>query len=247
MEAPRVLLLVVLIIFLFLTPESQLLSAEQHHKLIDAIDREHHAVRVLNASSYGELDPQNGKWINVTGLREEDAYAWDLLQPVKDAALTQLSGLTGVLGLRKLDGGLDSAPSNQTRDPNGISSATRGASDNIPLYRNVTGLIRGKWARSEISRDRPAPRPNLTALAPDAGYVTYGYGRNITGSTGEVQIKLNEKTSDMLVDGGSTVREISATMTIKDEKSSVDSWDATLHGVHFPDFGGIILTTTSEK
>ena len=241
------ILLVILIFFLFVTPDTQPATADQRHELDTAVERELSAVRALNASGYGDLAPQSGQWINVTGLSEEVGLAWELLQPVKEEALGHLRGLTGSVGLEKLNGHQHNGPSNRTAVESGDPAASTGPKKGIPLYRNVTGLIRGEWVRSEISKNRPAPSLNLTLLAPNVGYIAQDFTRNITGVSGDIQIRLSEKASDVLADGESTVREVSASVAIKDETSPVDGWTATVHGVHYPDFGGIIMTTTSEK
>ncbi|KAI9827752.1 MAG: hypothetical protein M1832_004241 [Thelocarpon impressellum] len=246
MDSPHVILIIVLILFLFLTPDVQQPAADRRRELSRAIGREKNAVDVLKGSRYGDLDPPHWRWLNLTGLRKTDGYAWDLLQPVKDAASSQLDGLAGEGGLDKLNGGIDNGAANGTDGAHNVAAAQTTPSE-IPLYRNVTGLVRGKWARSKLAMARPAPEVNLTALVPDIGYAAHGYKGNITGSSGDVQIKLDEKTGEMWTQGEGNIRPISATMTIKDETTSGDGWEISLHGVHYPDFGGIVMTTTSEK
>ncbi|PQE15709.1 Zinc finger RING FYVE PHD-type protein [Rutstroemia sp. NJR-2017a BBW] len=46
---------------------------------------------------------------------------------------------------------------------------------------------------------------------------------------------------------GIPVRELSASLTVRDESSNGDGYEMRLHGVHWPQEGSILLTTTSDK
>ena len=248
MDSPRAVLLIVLLLFLFLSPDIQQPTPDHRRELTHAIDQERHALGVLSASRHDDLNISNHRWLNLTGFRAQDGYAWDTLQPVKDAALQQLSHLVGERGMQRLAGGLRPPDHNQSdgslqnKQPPSLN-----LQEPIPLYHNVTGLVRGRWARSALEGDRPAPHVNLTALVPEAGFASLEYKRNITGSTGDVQVKLDEKTGNILVGEDGIARQLGATMTIKDETSLGDGWDVNLHGVHYPEMGQIVLTSTSEK
>ena len=119
-----------------------------------------------------------------------------------------------------------------------------------PLYQNVTGIIRGEWTRSKIREGHASPSLNLSARPPRVGYVSTYYSRNITGRSGALRFHIHGSKDDSfklgLEDHG-LIRDLKATMTIKDESSSGDGWEMTLYGVHYPLQGGIVLSTTSEK
>ncbi|KAI9794098.1 MAG: hypothetical protein M1833_000463 [Piccolia ochrophora] len=245
MESARGVFFILLILFLFLSPDTQPPSVNQRHEASRLVDQEKHGLGVLTRSAYGKFDTTTGGWLNLTGLREEDGYAWEGLSTVKKAASEDVLVLGGG-GRDLLEGIADSAvevstPKGETDDESLLSQRL------MPVYQNVTGLIRGHWARSKLSAALRKPELNLTAIAPNTAYATHEYDRNITGHEGKIQIKLSEKAGEQIEEKTGAVRDISATMSIKDETSSGDGWDITLHGVHFPNFGGVILTTTSQK
>lgn len=117
----------------------------------------------------------------------------------------------------------------------------------LPIYQNVTGIIRGEWVRSPVAAGVRSPSVNLSTVVPDLVYSTHEFNRNITGASGKLRLKLDEKRSQLFDSGNGSVREISAQVTIEDGSSGGDGWQIAMHGVHFPDFGGIVLSTTSEK
>lgn len=253
MDAPRTVLLLFVILFILLSPESQQPTISQQREVGRLISEERHALTVLNESRYGDFDAAEGKWLNVTGLRAEDGYVWDALPKVQERAREQLWSVLRDEGFWRLDGhkddrvrkmleqeGKDSMPMNR-------SWTEELWGDMLPIYQNVTGIVRGEWVRSPVGAGVRAPRVNLTAVVPDLLFSTQEYNRNITGSGGKIQFKLDEKRSKELDSATGSVREISAQVTIKDETSSGDGWEITMHGVHYRDFGAIMLSTTSEK
>lgn len=253
MDAPRTALLVFLLLFLFLSPDTQPPTPSQQREIDHIIADEHHALEVLSTSHYGDLDAANGKWLNVSGLREEDGYSWGALPRVQDRAKEQLWRVLGDDGFWKLDGGKDDRVKKKLEEegqpPTSMNRSWTGEiwDDMLPVYQNVTCIIRGEWVRSTAFADMRAPEINLTTLLPNLAYVTQEYNRNITGSGGKLQFKLDEKRSEKLSTDNGAVRQISAQVTIKDETSSGDGWEIMMHGIHYPDFGGIVLSTTSEK
>ena len=193
-----------------------------------------HACDILNTSRYGDFAPaeRGGAYLNLTGFRETDGYAWEGLMNVKERV-----GMVREMGV----GG--------DRIHHGLG-----------LYKNVTGVMKGKWVRSpgEISRlvATGMERLNLTLLTPG---VNWGYGvwnHNITGREGKVVLTVEEKdlgiekTEHKGAENESQedfIREASATMTIQDETSTGDGWEVRLHGIHWPRRGVLVFTTTSDK
>ncbi|MCJ1444991.1 MAG: hypothetical protein MMC23_005495 [Stictis urceolatum] len=248
MEGPPVALLVILLIFFLVAPETPRANTpHQQHELNLLFEKEHHALDVLNTTSYGDFDPIANKYLNISGFRKEDGYAWDRLPQVRARVLEQMDMVLKPwagydLGERyasvaTLDGDLDNIRGNPI-----VASI-----DAVPFYQNITGLIHGQWVRSKINDERKSPVLNITELSPHISYITSEYNRNITGKEGDLSFKLDEKKSKVLRMGSSSVREVRAEMTIKDETSSGDGWDLTLHGLHFPESGGVLLTTTGDK
>ncbi len=222
---PRGVLLTLLIIFLIFSPDSQQPTVGQQFRIDQAIAGEWASLDVLNTSRVGDLDALQDRWLNLTGLRHDDGLAWQLLEPVKDRARQQTAHVLGANdAAARLDGH---------------------GGDTLPLYRNVTGYVRGRWARSGAVEGVQNPRVNLSAVAPGA-YTSDDFTRNITGRTGNIRIRLNQKDTGGAA-GNESIAGISAQVSIKDETSSGDGWEISMYGVHFLEFGGILLTTTSEK
>ena len=245
MDGPRVALFLFVIFFFVVSPNTQRATPNQHRELVKLVRTERAAVDLLNRTRYGDLDARKGRWLNVTGLRSEDGYAWDLLPEVQERARQQAEE---VIRSSWAQAGLEAQSSHASAEMLDRLAALdlSGVVPASPFYRNVTGLVRGKWVRSSIGKKRLPPSLNLTALS-QLSYTTKEYGRNITGHAGDLTLKLDEKESESVSLGTASAREIKAEMTIQDESASGDGWELTLHGVHAPESGSILLSTSSEK
>lgn len=248
MDTPRIVLLIFLLLFLFASPDTQRPSTSQQRELEHLLTEERQALDLLNSTNYGGFDATQRRWINVTGLRQDDNYAWDLLPRVQERAREQQRDILNASPLLHDD---RSSSSNfrinddkiRLEDNNGTTASK------IPwggLYENVTGIIRGHWVRSRVAENYTPPVLNLTSPAPRIAYSTEHFKRNITGREGNLRIKLEEKEIDLLPEAG-LVRELRAEMVIKDENSNGDGWEMTLHGIHYPKQGGILLATTGQR
>ncbi|KAL8801548.1 MAG: hypothetical protein Q9182_004390 [Xanthomendoza sp. 2 TL-2023] len=238
MDAPRLIVLIFLLLILFASPNTQLPSPSQRRELDFQVAQERHALAFLSTPSYGDFDAAGNKWINVTGLRKEDGYAWDLLPRVQERARQQASMLVDTWHRLREVRYIEST--NDTSIRHNLVST-------VPFYRNITGLVHGYWARSEVGKQNLSPVLNLTALAPRMAYATAKYTWNVTGTTGEILFRLDEKQSEMLELRDTSVREITAKLTVEDELSGGDGWQITLHGIHHPRDGSIMLTTTGPR
>ena len=236
MDTPRLVLLVVVLVFLFVSPNSQIPSISQQQGLRRLLLDEQQALIISSNTIYDDFNPDENRWINITGLRQQDNYAWSLFPRVKERALEQYRTIATHLSL-------DEPP----QEHNASSASSEELYEHTSVYQNVTGIVRGQWTRSHIADGFVPPSLNLTSIAPHITYSTHDYSRNITGQDGNVRIKLDEKDSDMFLLNNESVREIRAEMMIKDEKSKGDGWEVTLHGIHYPELGGIILATTGQR
>lgn len=226
MANPRVIFIVVLLLFLLFSPDPQQPSLGQRFELDQILGRERAALDVLSSSQYGDFDALNGtRNLNFTGLRSEYGYAWELLDKVKERVREQVASVLGDTGLAILNGT---------------------AEGELPLYRNITGYAGGKWARSKVAEGLLVPQLNLSAVSPEGMYVTQEYNRNLTGHEGKVRLKFREKERAVKASNDS-ITDVSATLTLWDDESYGDWWEVALHGVHFRDLGGMLLATTSEK
>jgi len=229
--SPRIVVAgVVIIAIIFFYPSSRGSSVDASSDTRDIITRQRTALHVLNASGvadFAPLDVNSGRWLNLTGLRKDDGYAWTLLQTAKDAARLDVERFTGHRGTEILDN---------------VSN------DTLPLYQNVSGWVLGQWCSVEPPEGFQFPIVNLSAVAPNVSY-SDTWERNITGVGGKVQLKLKdeEEDDDHGVHLKSNMAYMSARLTIQDDHSRGDGWEMTLHGVHHKASGHCVLTTTSEK
>jgi len=224
--APRIVVALIIISIIFFYPGSKSSPIDTPSNVKDIIAYEQAALHCLNvygADDFVPLDTDNPKWLNLTGLRHEDGYAWPLLAQAKKTARDDFERIAGSQGVDLLDGSTNST---------------------LLLYQNVTGWIRGQWSRLEPPDGFQAPRVNLSVTAPNT---TYGedWDRNITGHGGKLQLMLQEK--DVIEHQGDTMTYVSALLSIQDDSSRGDGWEMTVHGVHHKASGNIVLSTTSEK
>ena len=249
MDGPRVVLLLFLLIFLLSSPDPQRPTPGQQREFRKGIEQERHELGILNRTRQGDFDPSARKWVNLTGLRGGDDYAWDLLPQVKARAREQAQA---VLATTHIQSGRNSihalTPGEFGERYNSVENLDGGEvlPSLIPFYQNVTGLVHGKWIRSKAGDAYGTPTPNLTTIS-STPYVTREYNRNITASRGELSLKLDEKRSTSVQVGLNTAREIKAELTIQDKSSSGDGWEMVLYGVHYVESGSILLTTSGEK
>jgi transmembrane E3 ubiquitin-protein ligase len=211
MEGPRVVLLIVLLLFIFLTPEQPARRFRPYEANLIEEQREAEA-DVLTNSSYGQLQPNTNSWLNLTGFRDADGYQWESLAIAQDLSRHQFESAWQ---------GYDSA-------------------DDLPIYRKVTGELRGKFTM--IGSSTAAPVLNLTALDPKKEYLSGWFERNITEKDGEISMSLIDASTRL---GGETTA-INAELALSTDSSPGNGWQAKLQGVHLP-FGVIIMSTVSSK
>ncbi|KAL4917533.1 hypothetical protein BDW62DRAFT_183316 [Aspergillus aurantiobrunneus] len=228
--------------FFFLVVFYLLLSSQSHPPLISqdrehqrALERERHALQLLSESRYGDFDPRADKWLPFIGARKNDSYDWGLLADAQDRARFQLRSAFSDAGL-VLPNGLED------RDTSGALNLSQLA---LPVYRNSTGTLRGDWVRRKLDTDRPPP--NASAIALEHEYFTHEFSQNITGNSGAFYLNIHEGGGEELKSPQGHAREIRATLAAETDDYWGDTWYISLYGVHLPDTGGIILTTTSEK
>ncbi|MCJ1476729.1 hypothetical protein MMC13_005398 [Lambiella insularis] len=239
-------------LILLLTPDTQRSTPYQQIQIRSTLESERHALDILNSTEFGDFDPPRDQWLNVTGLRQQDGYSWDLLSKVQARAKEEAGFV--LEAWKKSDesspgsGGLGSRYSSpDTIDGTSTNETTSNINRIIPFYQNISGIVNGRWVRSKTVEGHQSHTLNLTALNPLKQYATGEYNRNISGIEGDLRIKFDEKKSEKLALGGSTVREVKADVTIEDETSSGGGWEITLYGVHYLDSGSVLLSTSSDK
>lgn len=226
MEGPRVVLLVVLLLFILFSPEPKTVNNRQFPNrfgipppirgvnLTDELD-------TLRSSRYGDLDSREGRYLDLTGFRQNDGYQWELLPVAQSVAKREF--LDVIVG------------SNRTQN----DQAEFDKIDNsvLPVYRNVTGEVRGKLRKVEGLH--PIERQiNLTELVPGNDYVSWRFDRNFTENVGDITVDFREGYKD---------GKIKAYVAIETESSPSNGWQIKMEGFHQVKSGYMLMTTDSEK
>ncbi|KAL8864468.1 MAG: hypothetical protein Q9174_007341, partial [Haloplaca sp. 1 TL-2023] len=245
MDAPRIVVLVFLLLILWASPETKTVTQSQQRQLDRLLLQERHDLASLQNSSFGDLDAIGYKWINVTGLRKEDGYAWNLLPAVQMKARQQADAISSAwLYSTEVE---HNAVADDSSSILNASSFLPNSDPYAPLYQNLTSIVHGRWVRSKATADIPPPSINLTNLVPHVEYNTNHYSRNITGLEGELRIRIHDTDYERLSTDDTSVRQITADLTVQDETSSGDGWEMAMHGVHHLLDGSIVLVTTSQR
>lgn len=150
------------------------------------------------------------RWLNLTGFREGDGLQWEVLPKVQERSLAQWS------------------------------SSLESAGGDLAFYEGVTGEVRGKWIRSDLSNSTHQAI-NLTALDPRKEYLSRFWQRNITEEDGEISLTLHDD-----IDTRATPRQLKADIGLYAASAPGNGWQTTLTGVHFPG-GSAILVSSSSK
>jgi transmembrane E3 ubiquitin-protein ligase len=222
-------ILCIILLLLFFFPDSSPGNGPIIPFTVDNIvDTEIYALDLLVNSTYGDFEPEQEKWLNVTGLRESDGFAWNVLGSVKERVRDQVyAALGGEGGERALNGPIP-------------------GTEPLPVYGNISGYVQGTWVRSTLERELSKPHLNVTAILPRVYRPWDHFRRNITGDSGDVYITFKDKGNPDDVNG-THVRGLTADMTIADETSPGAGWSFVLYGEHVLDTGSIVLTTSSDK
>jgi hypothetical protein len=246
-EYARVVLIIVLLFFLYASPDQGpppgFPTARDY--AAERITRSRLALDILNITKWQDFSPKTAdkskyepaRYLNLTGFREEDDYAWERLDAFKKRSLEYSDEAKSGRRLRQNDNG-------------GLMG---------DVYENVTGIVTGKWVRrtADINGEPRHRVMNLTEIAPETEWAFRGeeyWYRNITGNEGKLMLRLDEKDIKELDSGEDPppspvdlIRGAAATITIQDESSSGDGWEMKVHGVHWPKQGVMFFVTSSEK
>lgn len=121
------------------------------------------------------------------------------------------------------------------------------AEEDYAYYNNITGVVRGKWYRIPLLNENPFIPPEIPDTEQSSQQQSYiahtergniTYRDNIKGYTGKFSLDLSE------IKTNASIQFVEATLSVN--KISGDSmYDTRLQGVHFPQTGEIVLTTTS--
>jgi hypothetical protein len=228
---PRSFLFFIVLLLLINSPEPQQPTFNARARYEELVQREYDQLGILNSTHYGDFTAKKNKWLNMTGLRVDDGFAWDLLEPVKAKAKEHSERMLGEEWKRVLDGTLEDSH------------------HKIPVYRNLSGYVQGDWVRSPLSRVRHPSDMGNSSVNPESPFAQLmEYDRNLTGSSGTVRLHFTELEDKMRTDANKTISEISAKIVIGDDDSFGGNWwEFVVHGVHFLQSGTAVLTTTSDR
>ena len=248
-NGPRALLFLILIFFFLLSPDTRSPTVSRMRDLDEHISVERAALHALNSSDYNAFDPGSHRWLNITGFRRDDGLAWNILPVVKERSWEQTKEALFLAPFSSFNN------SGVSQDEEGIYNASRDNmadsvnpfKEDLPMYSNVTSVLRGQWVRSKLDIPQYSQFINLSSLLPSVSWATRKYNRNITGIGGELRVKLTEHSDEEVQHNPHLTRMMKAEMVIKDKTSSGDGWEVVMYGVHFVRQGSIILSTTSEK
>lgn len=228
----------------------------------ERLARQRHAFGVLNSTVWGDFnprratDPPNGteltRYLNMTGFRQTDAFAWEDLSRFKERCLEWSRSTRPVLPTPI---GEDGEPLEGSKETSAWDLGIGGS-----VWQNATGLVKGPWVRRNGTVTRTWSDYNFTAMTPSIAWAgIHGeWNRNVTGAEGLMQLRLEDKRRHVTYDDevvdvdhgllstGGFVREVAAGLTIEDPGSG-STYEMRLHGVHWPHQGNMLLTTTSEK
>ncbi|KAI0015371.1 hypothetical protein F4780DRAFT_784232 [Xylariomycetidae sp. FL0641] len=233
----RVVLILIILFWLLISPDSSpgLISGPTLVK--NRLDRQRYALGILNSTAWGDFAPRQidddpelePKYLNLTGFRAEDKYAWEDLGRFR----------------------------NRCEEWNHNAVGWPGAQ--LPVWQNATGVVRGLWDRTSTSIPRNHSSYNLTDISPGISWngLNAAWDRNITGPEGKMLVRIDDDENagtepgkpdrGVLAKSEIQAREVSATLNVEDVEGTGSSWEMRLHGVHWPREGAMLLTTTSEK
>jgi hypothetical protein len=232
---PRSFLFFIILLLLINSPEPQQQSFNTRSHYDEVIQREWDQLDVLNRTRYGDFDVNRKRWLNVSGCRAEDGFAWDLLPSVRAKANAHGERALGNTWRNVLDGTMYQHDLEEGK---------------LPVYRNISGYVEGQWVRDSISRVRhPHDMGNTTHFAHDPfTNSAMEFDRNLTGPGGSFRAHFTQLDGKMRMDTNETIGEVSAKIVVGDDESFGGNWwEFYVHGVHFKDSGHAVLTTTSER
>ncbi|KAI1816739.1 hypothetical protein GGS20DRAFT_536727 [Poronia punctata] len=233
----RVFFLIFLLFWLASSPDTGpgLLAGPNQIRNRLAQHRAAHAV--LNSTAWGDFVPRladeppetEHAYLNLTGFREEDKFAWEDLGRFK------------------------------TRCEEWSRNAIGDPETQQPVWQNATGVVRGQWERSNASVTRTHSSYNLTQINPEVawGSLNSDWSRNITGHEGTMLVIITEpeeaatepeqQDSRVLQPSEIRARHVSTAITIEDTDAAGNKFEMGMHGVHWPKQGAMLFTTTSDK
>lgn len=242
-SAAGLLFCILMIWFIFPDSENKTQTTLMSDLAGENLKRFWSALDVLNETRWGDFSPPpasddatEGRWLNLTGFREEDGFEWEDLGRFREKSL-QLShyAMPPVNGQQLWDMG-----------------------ERLPAWVNISGTVQGEWVKTPGSVPRTYDSYNLSRSVPEMHWAgdKDDWARNITGHTGRMVVMIQGNRSLTEYDqlgpenaplAGGLIRNVKGTLQIEDTHGSHLNWEMRFWGVHWPMSGVIIMATTSEK
>ncbi|KAM4056134.1 RING-H2 zinc finger domain-containing protein [Hirsutella rhossiliensis] len=243
--AAGILFVLFLIWMLFPEADNQTQSLALSDLAAERLTQYSNALHVLNTTNWGDFAPPEAtdsdpdttpRYLNLTGFREEDGFAWEDLARFRER------------GLRLSRHAVPAIAGRQLWD----------VAQGEVVWANASGTLHGEWVRRPGSVPRGFDSYNLSRSVPSMDWVgdRVEWARNMTGETGRMMLRLEGNktvtTYDDLAHGsvplsGGVIRNVKGTATIEDTTGSGLNWEMRLWGVHWPRQGVVVMATTSEK
>lgn len=231
MEIQPVFFFLVFLFWFYGTSDTPQQTPSYRKERESRVDQEEYALGALRNTTHGSFNPAQGRYLPFVGMRDGDGFGWDALELAQQKARKHVHNVKDML---------ERAHVSATSDSNGDGVA-------FPVYRNMTGYVRGDWVRARIPENISKPDVNLTSLVPEEAYVTKEFGRNVTNGDGTLRIELSDTSPDQMKNDKAKVKEVKVELTLHTDSTPYYGMSTIMHGVHIPDTGAIVVATTSEK
>jgi hypothetical protein len=225
---------ILILTWIILSPTPQPVNHDLANRttLKDVVATEQQSLEVLNNSTYIDTRFEGQTTytdLNLTGFEADRGYAWNSWPHLKKRVTEQSEWTQRAL--------------------RGDAKETRP----YPLYNNVTGYVHGRWVRSDLENSMEPPNLNLTDYAREDPFGgprrERHFGRNFTGTEGDVRIEFSEKgppSQTLGLHGVANVTEMNIELKLSDDLTD-NEHEMLLRGIYFQDVGHAVLTTTSSK
>ncbi len=257
---PPVVILFFFLMWMYVSPSNDYRSStlSPHDLFTQKLNREWHQLDVLNQTRWGDFAPRldaddplagggMGSWLNMTGFRKGDRYAWSRLKRVQQR-----------FDVFRKEYGIPFEEDNSEPETGKQSETEEDTHQQPAMYQNLSGIVSGPWVRSqglgfEGQQSGSRHHPNISEIAPNTFWAWDELNRNITGDEGKVMMSLYRSNinvgreslePNLRLKNEPTV--VSASLYLKDDVKH-DGWEIDVHGVHWPESGELLLTTTSDK
>lgn len=198
------------------------------------------ALEALNDTQWGDFAPtapDAPAFVNITGFREIDGFAWDDLNAFRNRSIQ--------MSRHAMAADADGPPLWDT-------------AEGEPVWMSASGSLEGDWVYRPGSVSRSHESYNLSNSVPDMDWIgdRIDWGRNLTGKSGRMHLHMEGNKTvteyeqlprDQAPLSGGSIRHVKGSLSLEDTTGSQSTWDMRLWGVHWPRQGVIMMTTTSEK